>query len=219
MRLIVPLRWCASRSERYIGEQKPFHLSSIAPDVEIMAEVWLKSNRRALAVAAVVPSTLVLAGAFVLGIGINQEKNPFLVLMAGGCLFALGLISVVGLCLASYIPRLAFDDGELLVYLRSLTPLRVPIEVVECFFLGQGPAHPAAPEEPVPKAANVIVRIAESATKFHAREVRADLGQWRDGYITIRGMWCEPLSHERVNALNRHLAEAHLALRARHEVS
>jgi hypothetical protein len=150
------------------------------------------------------------------GLGRGLLSTSFLV---GTGIFGLGVVCVAALWVATRIPRLAYDDGELLVYLRSLAPLRVPVEAVECFFLGQGPAHPAAPDEPVAKAANVIARIAESAPQWHARPVRADLGQWCDGYITIRGMWCEPLSHERINQLNRRLAEAHRAVRARQEVS
>lgn len=183
-----------------------------------MAECWLKPNRRAVVTAMVVPSVVGVSGMVLLAIAARVAQSQWLNI-AGGLMLALGTVCVVALWFASRIPRLAYDDGELLVYLRSLTPLRVPVDVVECFFLGQGPAHPAEADQPVAKAANVVVRIADSASDFHERDVRPDLGIWRDGYITIRGLWCEPLSHERVNALNRQLADAHRAVQARQEMS
>jgi hypothetical protein len=160
------------------------------------------------------PLVLALFGIACLGFDpFLRFGKPSLWSVAGLAFLLLGAIGYVALWLAGRIPRLAYNDGELLVYLRSLRPLRVPVDAVECFFLGQGPAQPAVPDDLVVKAANVIVRIGEGATAWHARKVRAELGQWQDGYITIRGMWCEPLSHERVNELNRRLAEAQRQLR------
>lgn len=187
-------------------------------DNRTMAACWLKPNRRALGMAIFVPSVVGVVGLLLLAMGAGDGRSLWLS-VAGGAMLVFGLVCGAACWIAARIPRLAYDNGELLVYLRSLTPLRVPIDVVECFFLGQGPAHSAVPDQPVAKAANVIVRIADSASDFHQRDVRPDLGIWRDGYITIRGLWCEPLSHERVNALNRLLADAHRAARTRQEVS
>lgn len=183
-----------------------------------MAESWLQSNRRALRVALVVPGALTLVGLLLAISGLSRGIASFYFLFGAG-LLVVGIFGAAWLIFAMRVPRLGYEDGELLVYLRSLTPLRVPIDVVECFFLGQGPARPAPPDVCVPKAANVIVRLAESATDYHAREVRSDLGIWNDGYITIRGMWCEPLSHERVNELNRKLSAAQRALRQHQEAT
>ena len=67
-------------------------------------------------------------------------------------------------------PRLAYSDGALVVYLRLLRPHRIPIDVVEVFFLGQGPIrHEGTKPDDVAsetRAANVVVRIAEAATTF-----------------------------------------------------
>jgi hypothetical protein len=49
--------------------------------------------------------------------------------------------------------------------------------------------------------------LAESATQWHQMPVRASLGEWCDGYITVRGMWCEPLTIKLVTDLNRRLAQ------------
>jgi hypothetical protein len=183
-----------------------------------MPEVWLETNRRPLRIAMAVASVIVVAGG-ALAWFFSGAGGTSLGFVAGVALAAAGVVCLTALAWAGRIPRLAYDDGWLLVYLRSLRPLRVPIDAVEVFFLGQGPAHPADADAPVPKAANVIVRIAESASDYHARDVRGDLGQWRDGYITIRGMWCEPLSHERVNELNRRLHAAHRARRKEEPVT
>ena len=107
-----------------------------------------------------------------------------------------------------YLPRLAYQDGQLLVFLTRGSPLRVPVDVVECFFLGQteenqSPGH----EKRRAQTATVVVRLAEAAKEWHRFDVKAALGSWQNGYIIIRGTWCEPLSMDRVNALNTRLKE------------
>ena len=126
----------------------------------------------------------------------------------------LGSVSAVFLGTLVYVtrlPRLAYEDGHLLVYLRSLEPIRVPSQFVECFFLGQATSQLTRREPHEVVARTVVVRIAETADQWQRQNVKPALGQWCDGYVTIRGTWCEPLSVERVNELNRRLAEAHRA--------
>ncbi len=104
-------------------------------------------------------------------------------------------------------PRLAFEPGHLLVYLRSGRPYRVPIEIVECLFLGQAPSRLPSKRHESTKTATVVVRLAERAESWRERDVKPALGSWRDGYITILGTWCEPLDRDLVNRLNQRLAE------------
>jgi hypothetical protein len=108
-------------------------------------------------------------------------------------------------------PRLAYFDGELEVYLTGRRPIRVPIEVVECFFKGQGPS--LLPGFALGgrrlEAATLIVRLAERAVQWKHRDVRPWLGLWCEGYITIRGTCCEPLHGDLVARLNRRLVEIH----------
>lgn len=177
-----------------------------------MYECWLKTNRQALLVAAIVPGLLATAGAALLLTGYAWAGGPWF--YAGAALAAVGSVLVAALLYAMRIPRLAYEDGHLLVYLRTLTPFRVPIDIVEVFFVGQGPAHPVEDEADTATTRNVVVRLAESAPQWHQRDVRSDLGQWCDGYIIIRGTWCEPLSLERVNQINHRLAEIRRQRRA-----
>jgi len=57
----------------------------------------------------------------------------------------------------------------------------------------------------------VVMRLAESAHQWQYVDVNPKLGSWCDGYVTLRGTWCEPLSLEVVIRLNRRLADAHRA--------
>jgi hypothetical protein len=83
----------------------------------------------------------------------------------------------------------------------------VPIDAVEVFFLGQGASELPNLRGREPETQNVVVRLAESATEWKHRDVRPALGQWCEGYITLRGSWCEPITRDVMQRLNRRLAE------------
>jgi hypothetical protein len=96
----------------------------------------------------------------------------------------------------------------LLVFLDAPNrPTRIPIAVVECFFLGQGGSQLPKLQGREPETQNVIVRLAESATEWKRRDVRPALGNWCEGYITIRGSWCERITPELMRRMNGRLAE------------
>jgi len=80
--------------------------------------------------------------------------------------------------------------------------------VVECFFLGQAASMLPGRGHQQTRVAAVVVRLAESAEDWKQRDVKPALGSWCDGYITIRGTWCEPLSVDVINRLNHLLADA-----------
>jgi len=106
-------------------------------------------------------------------------------------------------------PRVAYEGGDLLVYLGLTEPLRVPIAVVECFFAGQAGAMIPDAQGREAEARTVIVRLAEAAKDWHHRDVKAAFGHWCEGYITIRGTWCEPITPELMKRLNHRLVEVH----------
>ena len=58
-----------------------------------------------------------------------------------------------------------------------------------------------------PETQNVVVRLAETATDWKHRKVRPAFGQWCEGYITIRGAWCERITPDLVRSMNHRLAE------------
>lgn len=115
-------------------------------------------------------------------------------------------------------PRAAIEGGELLLYVRSLSkPVRLPLEAVEVFFMGQGavsgdePGHPRDYRGHV--AANVVVRLAESEVAWHRRSVNPWLAVWADGYVTLRGLWCENIDQQVLSSMNSSLIQAKRALR------
>jgi len=103
-------------------------------------------------------------------------------------------------------PRIAFHDGTVLFYVRIGPPIAVPVEIVESFFFGQGPAHlPAVSTQP--QTVNLIARLSQRHTEWASQRVRPSLRSWCDGYVTIRGTWCEPLNSELIRRINRRLKE------------
>lgn len=116
-------------------------------------------------------------------------------------------------------PRMAITDAELWVYLlpNFQKPFRIPLESVEVFFIGQGavsgtePGHPDGYGGAV--AANVIVRLAESAKEWHHRDVHLLLGVWDEGYITVRGLFCENIDQDVLKTMNRELMNRKRKLR------
>ncbi len=163
-----------------------------------MREVWLSGNQRAIAVALIVPVLLAAGGG---AVWLLTSQWPWHVFAAA--LVLAGLVCGGSLLVLWRTPRLAYHKGELLVYLRSSLPDRVPIEHVECFFLGQGPSLMTKAHEG--RARTIVVRLAEAAEQFRQRPVKASLGQWCEGYITIRGTWCEPIDAPLMKRLNERL--------------
>jgi hypothetical protein len=105
-------------------------------------------------------------------------------------------------------PRIWRKDGEVLFRLRTDQPIAVPLAIVEAFFLGQGPANLPGGTSPQFESVNLVARLSERATQWRSQNVDPRLGAWCDGYITVRGTYCEPLNIDLVHRLNRLLAEA-----------
>lgn len=169
-------------------------------------EVWLRTNRRAFTMMMVPPALLLLGSLGGLILCLATSQNWFASAMFGLFVFmSLWLFS--SLTHAMFLPRVAYEAGELLVYLEFQRPTRVPIDIVEVFFLGQGPSELPKIKGREPETQNVIVRLAESATEWKHRDVKPAIGLWCEGYITIRGSWCEPITPEIMRQLNHRLIE------------
>jgi hypothetical protein len=171
-------------------------------------ECWLRPNRRVLWLSCVIAAHLVVGGvalAWFFPPGGERAWAGWLGLVMAGT----GLLGAATFAYSMRLPRLALQDDHLLVYLRSSIPERVPIEYVECFFWGQGPSLIRLPTGNEAESANVIVRLAERAEQWRDRETNRSLGEWKCGYITIRGAWCERITPELVKDLNERLTAVH----------
>ncbi len=154
----------------------------------------------------VLPALLTFAGLLLAsGLG-GRIESPWL-RAAGSVIAAAGLWAVLAIARQIRDPRLAYADGQLIVHLTHGEPIRVPIDIVEGFLLGQGPSMLPGKRHAKSEAATLVIRLAESAVEWERREVKPALGRWCDGYITIRGTWCEPLGVPLVNRLNQRLAD------------
>jgi hypothetical protein len=170
------------------------------------AVIWLRTNRRALAFGAVPPALSALLGAYLL-FAVGPSASVWW-RWIGGVVLAIGLFSVLALMLQFRAPRIAYFGGNVLFYLVAGPPIAVPVRAVEGFFLGQGPTMLPGPANRSGATVNLIARLSQRETDWAERKVKPALGRWAEGYVTIRGTWCEPLNGETVRRLNRRLREA-----------
>lgn len=170
-----------------------------------MQEAWVKTNRRALAFGALVPAIVALLGGC-LAFGAHDGGAPWLhwlgvAILVGATAFALAIVAQLRQ------PRVAFAHGEVLFYLRSGAPIAVPVAIVEAFFLGQGPLMLPGNAGREEATVNLVARLSQRATDWNERDVKPALGRWHEGYVTIRGTWCERLDGDLIRRLNRRLRE------------
>ncbi len=130
----------------------------------------------------------------------------------GGIVAALASIATIGLVLQFRQPRIAVDGNQLLLFVRSGLPVRVPLEIVEGFLLGQGPSMLAGAGHDL-ETSTLVIKLADKAEEFQKVDVKAAIASWCNSYVTIRGTWCEPLNIDVVNRLNTQLFEVKQALR------
>jgi hypothetical protein len=182
-----------------------------------MSEIWLRSNRRiAAAVAVAAGFAAITCG--VVALGWIQPLHDPVVRVVAAVVGGLAILLLAVCVELARQPRVAFRDGYLLVYLGRRAPYAIPIELVEAFLVGQGPSWLAGKKHRRTETTTLVVRLADRAVDWQNREVQPVLGSWCDGYITIRGTWCEPLSLELVNRLNHRLYEVTRAAKHREAV-
>jgi hypothetical protein len=171
-----------------------------------MEEVWLQANRRVLGMALVPAGIVVAVGAAILAV-----VDGLVLRTVGWAVVAIGAALVVGLVNQLRRPRIAFRDGEVLFHLRAGRPIAVPHEIVEAFFLGQGPAYLPLQTGGQPETVNLVARLSQKAPEWAHVSVKPALGHWCEGYVTIRGAWCEPLTGDVIRRLNARLRELRTA--------
>ena len=167
-----------------------------------MTEVWLQPNRRALT-TTMLTFTVIGAAAGVAA----WQFDALIVRVIGAGVIALSTLMICAAAIELRRPRIAFRNGKVLFNLRGKEPAEVPVEVVEAFFLGQGPAHLPTIKSQPPECVNLVARLSEKAPEWAKVDVKPALGAWCEGYVTIRGTWCEPLGVEVIRRLNRRLRE------------
>lgn len=170
-----------------------------------MTETLLRGNRRIGLLVAFMSAIGVLLGLAICRQTLGASW------WGGGLLLVISCLMLLTAAWVATFPRVAINESELCVYLRGLRPIRVPIDVVEVFFIGQGAVKGDDPGQPNDYkgavAANVIVRLAEAAHDWKERDVFQPLGIWKDGYITVRGLWCENIDSDVLKAMNRRLSQ------------
>ncbi|MEM9351969.1 MAG: hypothetical protein AAGA92_03070 [Planctomycetota bacterium] len=167
-----------------------------------MTETWLRPNRRVLLLAAFPVAAIGAAGGAIMGSGWGWWAWALGGSVSIGAGWAMLLLAI-----QMFRPRISFNGEEVCFHLGSIKPHAVPLRHVEAFFLGQSPS--GVPEAPGKQgeAVNLIARLSRKAPEWESQAVKPALGRWCDGYVTIRGAWCEPLSGATVGRLNRRLAE------------
>jgi len=169
-----------------------------------MRETWLRPNRRAILFGCVPPLILAVAGTY-MAVTLSDSSSAawhwlaYLLIFAGLAMFGIIFSQLRN-------PRIAYHNGMVLFYVRVGQPIAVPVGIVESFFFGQGPAHlPAVTKQP--QTVNLIARLSQRHTEWASQKVHPSLGSWCDGYVTIRGTWCESLNSELIRRINRRLKE------------
>ncbi len=159
---------------------------------------------------ALLPATLLGAiGLAVLGLDFGPMVGGLAwIALVGALLLILGLVFQI------IRPRVAYRQNHVLFYLQAGAPIEVPVDVVEAFFLGQGPANLPGNIASSSNAVNLVARLSQQAPEWEQQAIKPALGRWHESYVTIRGTWCEPLDGEVVRRINRRLAEVSKAKQA-----
>jgi hypothetical protein len=171
-----------------------------------MTETWLRTNTRVFLLALIPPAVPALLGLLLLVGTAGRGPQIAAVVLLG--------LAVVGWGIAFWQlrrPRIEYrtlgGNGQLWLYLRWIGVIRVPIEFVEGFLLGQGPTLLPVPASENIETSTVVIKIADRAEEYARVDVDRALGSWCNHYVTVRGMWCERLNLALVNRLNARLAE------------
>ncbi|MBH58539.1 MAG: hypothetical protein VW875_15350 [Planctomycetaceae bacterium] len=174
-------------------------------------DIWIRGNRRAFG-AVLIPSLLCFAAAtFLLTPAVSEIHIAWRIVAA--IVAGFSLVVIISLLYWIFRPLLAYQNGNLLVYLNPPHVIKVPIDLVEVFFAGQSDSFMPTPishrTDELSESRNIVIRLAERATDYHERKVKPIFGSWQEGYIVVRGTWTEPIDKETLRFLNKSLVAAH----------
>jgi hypothetical protein len=177
-------------------------------------KVWLRGNVRPVAGIAAV--TAVICAALVVAVVAVDVPPTLRWIVATACVVAAAAVAAIAV--AAGRPRLSHRGDVLRVRLMPTAVREVPLEAVECFFLGSSGLEEAG--QPPPDAVSrrvttLVMRLAERAVDWGERPSFAPWGKWEDGAVVFDGRWCEPLSVDVARRLSGWLVEAKRAAAAR----
>lgn len=206
-----PSRPPAGRCRRLL----PSALFSGTPERRLLpmpSEIWLRPNRRPALVLLCASAAIAVACLIATATAVWQsyEGEPASNVAAlAACVAVVSSAVALGAHSRARRPRIYREESQLLFRIAGgRGPLAVPLDVVEAFFLGQGPAHlPGGLGERL-ETVNLVARLSQRATEWRQRDTDPRLGAWCGGYITVRGTCCEPLTTDVVHRLNRLLTSA-----------
>lgn len=163
-----------------------------------MAEIWLQSNRRAYLLPIIAAEVLTVAS-----LALAAVFRNLWIAIVGASIFS--LLSM-GLWLASRrAARIAYDGRNVRLHIGLPQPAVIPVELVEGFFLGKGPAYLKGKDDYKTETSTLIVRVAERAPEWEKLPTDVRVAAWCGHHITFRGTWTEPLNVEVANRLNQRL--------------
>jgi len=177
---------------------------SVAPASPSPPTAWLRGNLRPVAGIAAIVAAVHLAG--LAGLVLARPEPPWWWL-AGG----VGIVSVAAVATfatSAGRPRLERVGDRLRVRLAPGRAEDVPLDVVECFFMGSQVIGPVADDTPRYRVGTLVMRVAERARSWQTRPTLAAWGAWEDGAVVFDGRWCEPLSADLARRLSGWLVEA-----------
>lgn len=177
------------------------------------SEIWLRGNQRLLWAGLAVPLLVALASVFLIVWSCFVSELSTMLMAMGIVGLVLGIVIGGLIAWVGRLPRIAYDavEREIIMFLPGPKPYAVPLDIVECFFLGSGITQmPGQPSRDV-QTKNIVVRLAERAEAWHRRDLTLSIGKWCEGYITIRGLYCEPFDVETIKRLNTLLHQAQQA--------
>lgn len=176
------------------------------------ADVWLRGNVRPViglaALVAIVGGGLT-AAVLLAGVAAATAWSVF-----AGWLVAEFVVALLAAVAAQ--PRLVHrrrpQHGDILeVRLAPGTSHAVPLDAIECFFMGSQRLEAeddVADDQPTHRVGTLVMRVAERAKEWQARPTFTPWGTWREGAIVFDGRWCEPLSIELARRLSGKLVDA-----------
>lgn len=176
------------------------------------ADVWLRGNVRPVlglaAVAALVGAGLTAAVFLAGGPTAGQWLACAYWLVATGSVAAFAAVAMRPRLVHRIDPR---AQSVLEVRLAPGSSHAVPLDAIECFFMGSQrleAEEDVAGDRPTHRVGTLVMRVAERAKDWQARPTFAPWGTWQEGAIVFDGRWCEPLSVDLARRLSGKLVEA-----------